>query len=475
MKLVNLSQLINFEEKFNLFDEYVNDIQIWPLIRYQYMQGVLDHYNDFDVPQAKSITNNITKLISYTVQTIKFNPDKLNHPKRIDYLFFAKGTYKQIDGEFYNRITEPYAELFPSRSLLVEESYNFSYCMPRTFENIKFLDLYLIKTRLMVKLLGLEKKYVMVSKEFIDFIKLNSPYELPEDKWNQISKFLCSQLARQKFIVKYITRLIKRIEPKVIFIEEACYGNRAFIVKLAKSMGIKTVELQHGFIGSTHPAYNYGPKLLSNDKSHCPDYILTYGKYWEKSISVPSQVISIGNPSLEKTVRNFNNVSLKVENVFKLLVISSGVDYKQLSDIVIKLIKQNEGKQEIKIIFRAHPLERPVMETRYKELISLGIKMSIVDLYEDIANCTLVFGEFSTALYEAMAFDKKVVMLDNRYSRQYVSTNDVLNVLEYVESAEELSEIILKTQYDNIAHKLNDVWENDWHKNYHKFLGSILN
>lgn len=472
MTTVKLSHLVDFEEKFELFGKSINGVSIWPLIRYQYIQSVLDHYNEFDMPQEKNKKHSLGKMLKYIIQTINFSPDRVNQAKNIDYLFFAKGTYKQINGKFYNRITEPYAELFPTKSLMIEESYNFNYAMPRTFKNIKFLDLYLIKTQLLVKLFRLEKKHVSFSKEFINFIKDNSPYKLPEEKWRHIEIFLCSQLARYRLIEKSISRLIRNVNPKVIFVEEACYGNRAFIVKLARSMGIKTVELQHGFIGATHPAYNYGVNSLVNTKEHCPDYILTYGDYWKKSITVPSNVVSIGNPSLEKTVNSFQGAFSKKLDVFRLLVISSGVDYKKLVELISKLVEQNN---EIEIVFRAHPLERPVMNVRYNRLIRLGIKMSTVDLYDDIANCSLVFGEFSTALYEAMAFNKKVVMLENRYSKQYVSKEDALTVLDYVETADELDEIILNVKNEDECSKLDGVWESNWEKNYHEFISTIVN
>ena len=476
MSIVNLSLLIDFEENFNLFDVHIKNIKIWPLIRYQYMQGVLDQYNDFNTPQSKSKSLKIKELLVYMAQVIAYQPKFFKKKKSINFLFFAKGTYKYTKGKYYNRITEPYAEIFPNESLLIEESFDFKNGLPRTFKNIKLLDIYLIKAKLLGSLLGIEKQYKKEVYDFIEFLKDNSPFELPDVTWLKLQHYLCSQLERHKFITKDIAKLLNKIQPKVIFIEEACYGNRAYIVDIAKKMGIKTVEFQHGFIGNTHPAYNYGERFLKTTDNHCPEYILTYGEYWKKSITVPSQVISIGNPSLEQTVKAFSTDRKCKSSTLKVLVISSGVDYNNLIGIILDFIDDNLKKTVLEIVFRPHPLERPVMEVRYKELIDLGVKMSVVDLYDDIINCDLVFGEFSTALYEATVFNKKVIMLDNKYSRQYVSKNDALNVLEHVESAKELSKVVFNNEnynFDNITS--NDIWAKDWKKNYHEFISLIKN
>jgi hypothetical protein len=84
-------------------------------------------------------------------------------------------------------------------------------------------------------------------------------------------------------------------KPKAIFFVE--YYRDIARVKAAKELNIPTIEVQHGIIGTEHPAYR---SLLKIDSDYYPDQLLTWGetekKYPDETFFYkPEQVHPIGS------------------------------------------------------------------------------------------------------------------------------------------------------------------------------------
>lgn len=471
MKKVNLNKILEFEEEYKLFDfKTSSGEKIWSLIRYQYIQSILEFYNKFDSAQITKPKKKIVEKIKYIIKTIYYNPLRLNFGKK-KYLYLATATYDEIAGKNYNRITEPYAELFPDDSILVEESYNLTYGTPRTFQSVSFIDYFLVFSRIKGLITGVSDVESRAIDDLLAILKEKGPYTLSEPKWIELLKYLEKQLSRRRYLKYYYRCLFEKIAPEVIFIEGACYGNRVHIVEEAKQLGIKTVEIQHGFIGRSHPAYNY---ILNDEKDyiqHCPDFLLTYGEYWGEAVSVPCKTVAVGNPLLNRAVQNGEN---KAVGSFRVLVISSGVDFLGINELLTSyLLSDINDVDNVEFIFRPHPLEKPMLAERYQGLFDLGVKVSDSELYEDVALCSIVIGDFSTVLYEALAFNKPVFLIDNDYAKQYIQSSDILNQLNRVRDKYDLNNAI-SNKGENISQILSGkIWAKSWNENVQKFFSSI--
>src|SRR5690606_16832774 len=56
-----------------------------------------------------------------------------------------------------------------------------------------------------------------------------------------------------------LSRLLDRVKPKIVVFDNGSYTYHGEFVGLMKDHGAYVAEPQHGWIGPTHPAYNYGP------------------------------------------------------------------------------------------------------------------------------------------------------------------------------------------------------------------------
>lgn len=95
---------------------------------------------------------------------------------------------------------------------------------------------------------------------------------------------------------------------------------------------------------------------------------------------------------------------------------------------------------EKKIVLRLHP--RDVVEFYEKDVDkypNLSLSFSEINLYKDLSRTHYVVGGYSTCLFEAMAFYKKIVIIDAPIVRKYFPTD----IGVWVKSAAELSMVDL--------------------------------
>ena len=260
---------------------------------------------------------------------------------------------------------------------------------------------------------------------------------------------------------------LKIKKPKILFIEDASYGNRSFIVLPAKSLSIPVIELQHGFVNEEHIAYNLGKGLLLSKsiKKYFPDVFFAYGEFWKNSIRVPNQVISIGNPYLIEQVKAINTVKYLNRKNKSILFLSSGITVEETVDF-IKLLKPMAASNGYKVVMRVHPFEKNEIEIRYGLLISLGVKISEEpSLYDDFVKSDIIIGEVSTSLFESLAVpDKKQFLLMSSYTNSYFNNNIKIPKL-YKET---ISEIFSDNNYEKISS--NYFWEQNWEINFDNAL-----
>ena len=261
--------------------------------------------------------------------------------------------------------------------------------------------------------------------------------------------------------------MIRKIKPKVIFFRMGYYGGiNAYYIKWAKDMGIKTAEFQHGIISKMHPAYNYGVGLINSKeyKKYTPDYFLTYGDYWNKEIRIPGKSYTIGNPHFHESIKNYNNVDEEKETI---LIVSQGIITNDFVNIAEFLAKKFKNK---KIIFKLHPGEVR-FEERYKSLYkysNVEIKKD-GDIYELLARYEYIVASFSTVVFEALAFKKKIFILKNKYSDIYIPKN--LGVR--FDSNEELVDLINNKNYNKNYNNIDYYFNSNWRNNYLNFLKEI--
>ena len=188
------------------------------------------------------------------------------------------------------------------------------------------------------------------------------------------------------------------------------------ITKMLHELGIPVIELQHGQIGPGHIAYNLDAPDCGR---YLPDRIAAFGQYWIDECVVPDRdrrMIAVGSIPLERGLKaSFDIEKEQVdEHVPFVLVVSQGYDNGAVSSFVCDLARDPRAN-EYRIVVKLHPSERNSWRVVHPELTEVGTRVEIaetgdIDWY--LQRATVVVGISSTVLFEAIAYRKRVFILD---------------------------------------------------------------
>ncbi|RNI08445.1 hypothetical protein EFE40_07860 [Methanohalophilus halophilus] len=379
-----------------------------------------------------------------------------------DSLFITTKRYLSESGRYNDYFFGPYFSLF-SKPLIFESSFQGQTRQPWEKEEKYLFDFVVLSSavKAMIKLQLKQSKY---KKEIAEFTSLVcQSFSIP-DYYLKLYKLLNRRFHSTKYIKSYTNKISDRLDGKIAFIHCASnHPTHGEIIKSLKENGITTVELQHGYVGTEHPAYNNpagDAQLIA--KEYLPDYFLTFGKYWNEQIQTPSKVVTVGNPSFNSS-RDYYEKNCTVDPN-SILIISQGTATPRMVKIATYL---SEVFPERTIIFKLHPGEVPFRE-RYEQLDQFeNIVIKTYDyIHELIASTKIIVGYYSTTLFEAMAYSNK---------RIFVLQNDLIpDSIGYKFSAcDELRDAILNPKLGYSTADSSYFWEPDWESRIAEFLGGL--
>ena len=181
------------------------------------------------------------------------------------------------------------------------------------------------------------------------------------------------------------------------------YSHPAVVVG-AKQAGAKVLEIQHGFISNSHPAYSY-PKLRIQS---APNRLLVWGDFWKQSARLPKGARAVvTGPSLA-FLRQREKAREAAKQPGSILFTSQGAVGDQL---FAEACRWAELLPSQRVTFRLHPnesLEHYESKRRPGNLSISHKEPSFLDL---LAQTEFLVGVFSTTLYEGLSFGAKVVVL----------------------------------------------------------------
>jgi hypothetical protein len=438
-------------------------VHLWPMIRYQLLltglyarYGIAEPYDPFKVDYSKTI--------SYIWRTLL---DRSLKAKQFDILYFGSDlTNIRNESGYFNRLSELFAQEFQAGSAIIEESANFGYRRPRTFKNVYAFDDITVLSRLFSKFNPLSRRDLETIEGFIVFVRNNASWPQKEESYWTAIKNTLIRLCKE-FGPKYAlySRLLDKTRPQVVFKECASYGygNLPLILACKKRM-IKVAEYQHGLISFNHPAYNYHPSLSSQYLRYLPDFYLAYGDYWKENCRMPINVIAVGNPYLTKIISE-TKISEKKN---QLLYASGAVDPEICVQNVLSLNEKLKGPG-IKVIFRPHPTEVHRLSTIYTPVVDAGIPIDKNNLYQTLTESKFVFSDFSTVLFEALAFGCVPVALRTPGSDMNLNYPEIR-----ISSTMEDAIRFIETN-PSYTGKAETLWATSWKPNFTSFLFKTCN
>lgn len=213
-------------------------------------------------------------------------------------------------------------------------------------------------------------------------------------------------VARRRELITNYRRLYERTRPKLVVVLAPNIQELA-AVEAARSLGIRTAELQHGMFSVGDPSYAFPAKA---GRVRCfADDLLLYGDYWRDL----AQDIPAGTT---KHIIGFQHYERCAANAHRnrrpgLVVISQAPIGHALSRFVVELARRRVVAGPI--VYRLHPDETN-WRTRYPWLIDADVQVDdgTKPLYESLAESTMQLGVFSFALFEGLALGLRTYVLD---------------------------------------------------------------
>jgi hypothetical protein len=478
MSINNFEQLLEIENTEDILDFTVPNYNflLWPYIRYYIFDACAQHYSanfifDNDVSKSIYLANKYILFIKSITDMIK---TRLHNHEIVFLTYRSSLFYKIYKNNLYNQYEEPFACIFPENTLYLDSSPGpelINYAVPYTLCRIQAINL----------LSGKISKYINSTS----YIKNVEPFLHFLD--NRIHNILSIQLSKEFFlylkdkmiwlihmiiIEHYIYNyLLHNGRCKLFFLDCACYGQQSHIILLAKKLGMRTVEKQHGVVYREHLAYNWAEAIRKDERliGQMPDFFLTYGTFWNDEVRLPgTRCLEIGNPwfSMQKSTLSQNTLSRCPDGILILL----NEDYDSYIPYINAIIDFTHGNMPV--ILRPHPSLRPsFLKTPLASLPGVTVDMN-VDLYDTLRNTSIVVGDFSTSNYEAVALGKRFFL------RHSESLQPPEYLTRYFETFSSPDELIEKLQMPNTGFVSQDIQESffcdDWEVRFRNFVTSIL-
>jgi len=459
-----LDKFIEIEEKeeiFNFSFSYKNTL-MYPFIRFHLLQSAIEDtlkiHSPYDPLHIRK-----TQKIEYYIKSFLYSiPYKI----KSDIIFFGTDISNILKGNaYYNRLTETFANEYPDKTILIEESHNMDYKRPRTYPKVFARDFVNIMAKIKTKWIKINQKDLTQIQSFIMYLRKYFSHEFTNiEIWKKIENALIYFSKNIPFFYIEYKRMLSKLSPKIIFLEDACYGSdHIFLIMAAKELKISVGEYQHGLISLTHPAYNYSAHLHDSYKYYMPDFYMCWGKYWAENSRIPIKTIKIGNPYLSDTISH-QGQNYKKE---QLLYISSAINPECYVEEVI-LLSKKLNNNEYSVIFRIHPSETNRLQTVYKPIVDAVILIDTKQLYETLKDIKYIIGDYSTVLFEAIMFNCVIFIKDTNINNENVEISQ-FNVYQSIEEIVEKinSKNYKKTNPDNF-------WADNWRVEYHKLIDSFL-
>jgi hypothetical protein len=450
--LDNDKEILNFKLK--------NGFLLWPQIRYSIYRNLINVKIKQSISKKPIKSNLLETLKNLSILFLGYLSFLTLFKKKYDLIVFNSNFSVFLDSEkkYRSRINDFIFEIPELNCLNVFSntlSLNKRFVKPYIYrEVIHFKYTVLNKIKRKSKNEDFEIGY-----SFIKYLSLKLSNYNYVGFWESIEFDLIEFINSFHVLHKSYYSFLKHTEPKLLIIEGANYGGaeNALLVWIANSLGIKTIEVQHGVFDL---AYQYGDNLIKSKEfaKYKTDFLFTMGNFWKDYCRIPSRVYPFGYPYLEKKMKSFN-----CTNEF-ILIISQGSMTKNLKDIALQLAL----KSNFKIIFRIHPNES---DGEYLILKKAGITISKSgDVYKLVSQSIAVIGSYSTLLFEAILFNKQIFIHRNELSIKYVPeflgtwfefSDEIIKSLDSGSSFTENKEKFWSLNWENSLNTINQ-FENLW-------------
>jgi len=305
------------------------------------------------------------------------------------------------------------------------------------------------------------------------------------------------QLDRVLFSRYIYDKVLKEVNPKVVFFE-CFYKPEMFgLILSCKNLGIKTVDIQHGKQGTHHLMYSHWLNVPEGGYSVLPDYFWNWGEESVRNIEQHShknmgahQAIVGGNLWLAKWIHEapkalnegweaFLEKTKKHKKVVLISLQTSSFEQDSAIPKFVQEVIRNFDKESILWLIRKHPSEKELdadisvlaemenvesnMATTMPLYMILKLATHHITKFSSVAFEANVFGvatilihKSGKQLYEGQIKDKHFYYADNSNDLISLLSNESLDSapMNYIETSCELSDKAFQRVWDNTVSEI---------------------
>lgn len=233
-----------------------------------------------------------------------------------------------------------------------------------------------------------------------------------------------SQFFHAYVYVKSIWSILEQLKPRIILSSGFHSVDTRTCLTYGKRFSTATFLFQHGIMERTPLSYYIAP-----------DYVGVWGTYFAKTLPYPPDThkIVIGSAKHAKLKVKYQSFATKKGNVLIVSSPPSGkfvtkTRYRELAKFYVAVAQQNPSKH---FIYKIHPSEslQEAQKIFEKNHSPSNLEVTNSNLYEALAQAEFVICVTSTVAYEAILFQKKLILIDIGYNHLFNFGDRVPRVL----------------------------------------------
>ena len=397
---MKINKFYELEKTYNLLDFEIENVKIW-----NYLRAEIFHMIYSTQPSNISLKHKKFPWKEFLYNLVFFNPF---FSKENEKLVFLNPRKKYFNGKIVDPILY---DFYYDKNVNVIDCGNNKVSYPKC----DFINFYMAINRKIKSFnfkIPIKKIKEIKNIEKIIYDNFNIKIDLESIFYKYVLTF-------KSFYEVYI-KLFNKLKPKEIYFL-VNYG-QAPLIKAAKDLGIKTIEVQHGIFGYFHPGYCYPYK---KDIEYFPDELYVWGEYFKNLSYLPKCNKKIVRLSfLEKQFLSVKNIS----KLKRITVIGTSGDDK--GAIETFLLKNKNLFKNYEIIYKFHPSEydNPILFHKNELIKNFNIKFYKDEepLYSLLKSSEYIISPRSTVVYEALELESKVILVKT------IGWEDMLDIKDYL-------------------------------------------
>jgi hypothetical protein len=444
---------------------------LWPLVRTQFFRQLISDlfYKHASllapissVPYRKALSV-LPKVLIHNIRQQKIHSEIL--------VFGTGAGHFQRAGLWFNRITDYLVEASLKDVSTIEGVIDWHLPEPRWNKQTSYW-LPWQTAMLLVGRICSREVHVRQAREILEYAR-GRAFDLygitvSQQNMEMLVGVIARKIARLSTMEFAYRNMLEKFKPRLLLLEEGCYSDHGILNHIAREMGVRVAEPQHGMISGGHDAYNYAPLLRGSEhyQRYLPHDFLGYGRWWNDQINVPVKKWVLGHPHYSEQQCIMKGMAAEKMDV---LILCDGIEFPVYLALAQELDALLKGRY--RVVLRPHPLERTQVYAKFPSGMAENVYIDRNrDIYESFGSAYVVAGEVSTGLFEAIGMVPKVLLWETAKAKFSYPVHPFYGFSD----AREFAVAILAQEGGQLSVDQDAIWAPDWRDNYRRYLEHAL-